>query len=154
MRRRGAAAGNATHMNEAMRAVTNAVQGACEGLLTNYRRYVTAALASDSPDPEDDEWVKLGIAAFSSFSTTERWAREDFECFAEMRAAEFVPEVVEAFGDEALAHERFGCLCIGAILGLRRLGAVKNDDELTVAHGTAMAFMSFRSREIGQLERP
>jgi len=137
-----------------MQAVTNAVRGACETLLVSYPRYIRAASTYTSPNPEDDEWVRLGIAAFSSYASTELWERPELEYFCHMRSEEFTAGVLAGLGDEALPYERFGCLCIGAILGLRRMGAIQSEDELTVAHGIAMQFMTIRSQDIAQLEQP
>jgi hypothetical protein len=137
----------------AMQAVGNAVRAACEAALRTYQRYVAAAAALESPNSDDDEYSKLAIAAFSSYSSVERWGVEEFTLFQAMRASEFTADVREWHGVDAQIYERFGCLCLGAILGLKDMGAIQSDDELELAHASAMAFMTGHANDIYRLER-
>jgi hypothetical protein len=141
------------HTQLAIQAVGNAVRAACEGALQSYQRYRTAAVALESPNSEDDEYSKLAIAGFSSYSSVERWGVEEFTLFQAMRASEFTAEVREWHEADAEVYERFGCLCLGAILGLKDIGAIQTDEELEFAHASAMAFMTGHGNEIYRLER-
>jgi hypothetical protein len=135
-------------------AVSKAARGACEAVLAQYSRYVAAAESIDSPNLEDDQWVKLGIAGFSAHAPTERWTADDLRLFLEIRSSELTDDVLAEFGSDAGVYERFGCLCIGAVLGLMQLGAIRNEDELLVAQAAVAAFMTLNSQHIVELERP
>jgi hypothetical protein len=122
--------------------------------LSRYAQYVAAARAIESPNSSDDEWVKLAMAGFSSHVGLEQWTREDFDSFVEIRRSEFTDEVLGELGPEAVCYERFGCICIGAILAQMRLGAIRGPEELFVALAAVAGFMALHSPDISALEAP
>lgn len=133
-------------------AVSDAVKAACADAFQRYSAIAAAAGGLESPNPEDDDCVKLAIVGYSLHAPTEGWGVDEFDAFQELRASEFTEEVLEDLGADAGVYERFGCVCIGVVLGLKYNGTIQTEEQFALAHVISMAFMFENAPEIYRLE--
>jgi hypothetical protein len=133
-------------------AVGDAVKAACADALQRYPKIAAAAGGLESPNPEDDDYVKLAIVGFSIHAPTEGWGVDEFDAFQELRASEFTDDVLEDEGADAKVYERFGCVCIGVVLGLKHNGTIQTEEQFALAHAISMAFMIEHAPKIYRLE--
>jgi hypothetical protein len=128
--------------------VVNAAMGAYQRILRRYGDIKAAAARFESPNPEDDEFVKLAIAGFSSIASTDRWSWEHFCAIRELRAGELSDEELDGHESHARDYARFACICYGALFALREIGALKDDDDFEIAEAVMPAFMMSHLDEI------
>jgi hypothetical protein len=129
-------------------AVVNAATGAFQTCLLRYRDYASAPAGFSSPNPDDDEYSKLAIAGFSSVATTERWSWEHFAAIRELRMTELSDEALAWHGPHAQQYARFACMCYGALVGLRDIGALKDEDDFEIAEAVMPGFIMANLEEI------
>ena len=128
--------------------VVNAAMGAYQSLLLRYREIKAGTARYESPNPEDDEFAKLAIAGFSSIASTDRWSWEHFSVIRELRAGDLSDEQLAWHDSHARDYARFACICYGALLALREIGALKGDDDFEIAELVMPGFMMSHLDEI------
>ena len=101
-----------------------------------------SAESLDSPNPQDDQFMKMAIVGFSYHDKTENWQQGHFKI-----AREYADECLR-LGDEANVA-KFNLLALGALLGLYSSG--KLDDRL---YRTGYALLpGFALSKGGEVER-
>jgi hypothetical protein len=96
-----------------------------------------AALAISSPNPEDDDLVKLAIVGFSYHQKTEDWRREHWR-----EAKDLLDEFDET--DASAAAKEFAMLAFGALLGLRSSGQL-DDRGLSLGCAVLPGFIALKA---------
>jgi hypothetical protein len=114
-----------------------------EMLLTGFERYVEMARILESPNQEDDVFVRAAIVGFSFNQPTESWTREHFE-FHRKRAPlptepGFEYENDNDFG--SIGTRLFSSLAIGFLLGLYQ-GASIDDAGFALAEAQLAGFVA------------
>jgi len=90
-----------------------------KNLLINYTNNKQLALDFESPNSEDDIFIKMAVIGFSYNSPTGDWGRGHFDFIRKRLDGDLATEETE----EVLAAQEheiklFSCLCLGFLLGL------------------------------------
>jgi hypothetical protein len=113
-----------------------------ESLLAGFNRFRNAAVALDSPNPEDDDFVRMAIVGFSLNAPTAAWSRQHLDYVRSAHQADFSDNQLEFLhGVQAHSYALFAGLSLGYLLGLRESGRL-SDDELTVGEAQLPGFMA------------
>ena len=116
-----------------------------QALFDGFKRYRESARDLQSPNQDDDEYVRAAIVGFSRHSETEEWARGHFEFIHDYRRGDYSDESLEVlYGDHAGDYALFACLCLGSLLGLFQSGKI-TDEEFRIAEAQLPGFMALNA---------
>ncbi len=114
-----------------------------ERLWRNFAACCRSAETLNSPNPEDDEFIKMAIVGFSCHDKTENWQQGHFKI-----AKQYADECAR-LGDSA-ALRKFNLLALGALLGLYSAG--KADDRLYgIGYALLPGFVLSKGSEVERL---
>ena len=103
-------------------------------LLQNFERHKKAIAGLESPNPEDDEYIKAAIVGFSFHQPTEAWSLKQCDFIKERRNGEYSDKQLQAYDEKARDYALFACLAHGYLLGLFQAGTL---DEIQFATAEA-----------------
>ena len=110
--------------------------------LEGFARYRKAALDIESPNVEDDEFIRAAIVGFSQHAPTEQWARGHHDFVSRYRDGDYSDESLSVLhGEQVYNYALLACLCLGALLGLYQAGRI-TEDEFKVAEAQLPGFMA------------
>jgi alkylation response protein AidB-like acyl-CoA dehydrogenase len=119
-----------------------------ETLLQALPDLIRASRRLESPNPEDDEFVKLGIVGFLQSAPLEQWTRMHCEVIRDLRAGAYADEQLEWFEESGRAVAQFACVFYGFLLGLDALGHLSEVDR-ELAQALLPGFISMDPERIG-----
>lgn len=116
-----------------------------EALVSTFQRDLTLADSIYSPNVEDDRLVKLAIVGFSYRNDTSQWGYEEYQSAVSWINSEYPDSELFEFGNGGERVRWFASLANGFLLGLRKSGAI-DDEELkrlqSLIHGIVMLHAS------------
>jgi len=114
-----------------------------ERLWRNFGVCCRSATSLDSPNPQDNDFIKMAIIGFSYHDKTENWRQDHFEI-----AHRYLTDC-EGLGDTEKT-KRFNLLALGALLGLYSSGRI--DDRLYgIGYALLPGFVMSKGNEIEKL---
>ena len=110
-------------------------------------QYLPMADGLESPDPEDDLFVKMAIVGYSFHQPTEEWGIDNLHFIQRHRQDEYSDAELADHGDAASSVALFACLAYGYMLGLFQAGSI---DEIEFSRGEALlpGFLALHSTEL------
>lgn len=113
-----------------------------ESLLRGFARSRDTARSLESPNPEDDEFVRMAIVGFSMNAKTESWSPEHYAFVSKQREDDFSVEALGVLhGEQAQNYALFAGLCLGFLLGLFQTEQV-SEEEFSVGEAQLPGFMA------------
>ena len=114
-------------------------------LLKGFARFRAAAQSLESPNLEDDDFVRMAIVGFSINAPTDAWSRQHFDLVNRHRKADFSDDSLEFLhADQAHNYALFSGLCLGYLLGLFESGRL-NETEFAGGEAQLSGFMASTS---------
>ncbi len=112
-----------------------------EFLLKNFARLTQKAQNLESPNPEDDQFIKAAMVGFSKYSRTEEWAQEHYRYIQSYRMGDYSDTSLAVLhGEKAGKAAVFACLCLGLLLGMYQAEEI-SDEEFKIAEAQLPGFM-------------
>jgi hypothetical protein len=119
----------------------------------SFERYRRAALDLETPNVEDDEFIRAAIVGFSRYAATEDWDRSHYEFIRSHREGDNSDASLSVLhGERASQYALLACLCLGALLGLYQTQAISHD-EFHVAEVQLPGFLALQANKLG-VDRP
>jgi hypothetical protein len=97
-------------------------------MLADFAAHVHTAKRIQSPNADDDIYVKLAVVGFSLNRDSHEWCITHFQYIRDNYDAGYSEQVSPLYGPEREAEAMFACLCMGLLLGMH--GAGKIDDRV------------------------
>lgn len=116
-------------------------------LLQGFPRFLVAAKGYESPNPEDDLFVKMAIAGFSLEQPTEEWGCNHFRLVRSYREGDYSDAQLVDRGEGARAYALFACLALGYVLGAYQAEAI-DDAEFSRGEALLAGFLAMNEPEI------
>ena len=116
-------------------------------LLHRFMTYREMANELQSPDPEDDLFVKMAIVGYSFHQPTEAWGIDNLRYIQQRRHDDYSDAQLVEFEDRAQSYAQFACLSLGYMLGLFQSGQI---DDVEFLRGEALlpGFLALHSGEL------
>src|SRR5688572_11392610 len=89
-----------------------------ERLLGAFPELIRAARELDSPNPEDDEFIKLSVMGFQQAAPIENWHSRHCAVIRDLRGGDYADDELAWYEDSGRAVAQFACLFYGFLLGL------------------------------------
>jgi hypothetical protein len=111
-----------------------------ENLLAGFPEFIRQASRLESPNPEDDLYVKLAVVGFRQTARPEAWRRGHYEIIRDLRSGAYADDELTWYEESGEAVAQFACLFFGFLLGLDETGQLSERDR-EVAQALLPGFM-------------
>jgi len=115
-------------------------------LLSRFDELRALASSISSPNPEDDDLIKLAIVGFSFSRPTESWSRPHLEYVRRLLAGDYSVDSVAWWESAADRVRQFAALAFGYLLGQSE-AAQLSGDQIKMALAVLPGFIAANSRQ-------
>ena len=118
-----------------------------EVLLGNLDQLIELAENLESPNAEDEIFVKAAIIGFSHRSPTDQWSRKHFEFAQRRRQEDYSDAELRRYDTNTNRLGMFACLCLGCLLGLAEAGTI-SEQQIRTAEAHLAGFSMLNLNKI------
>lgn len=109
--------------------------------LQSFEKLLKVSQEIQTPNSEDDEFIKAAIVGFSKYAPTEQWTRDHYVFIKKYRDSDYSDESLACFhGRQARKMALFVCLCLGTLLGMFQSEKI-TEDEFVIAEAQLPGYL-------------